>query len=76
MAKITKIADKSFNNNHPNKINVGYNQEVIRDYVPNTPIVGESYLFGSLRTSTVVDFKDTENNILLETKNSTYLITK
>ena len=76
MAKITKIADKSFNNNHPNNINVGYGQEVVNDYVPNTPVIGERYLFGSLRTSTVVDFKDTENNILLETRNSTYLITK
>lgn len=76
MAKITKIADKLFNNQHPNNINVGYCKEVVKDYIPNTPVIGERYIFGNLRTSTVVDFKETENNILIETSNSTYLVTK
>ena len=76
MAKIIKLNDKSFNNEHPNGINIGFNQEVVGDYIPNMPVIGENYFFGSLRTSQVTDFKETENSILLETKNSTYVIFK
>lgn len=72
MAKLTKLSDKVFNNNHPNGINIQYTKTI--EKTPSTPIVGECYYFGTLRTSVVVDYVETNWGYLIETENSVYLI--
>jgi hypothetical protein len=72
MAKLTKQIDRVFNNNHPNGINIPYTKTI--ETKPNIPIIGECYYFGTLRTSIVEDFKETNWGFLIETENSVYLI--
>ena len=70
MAKITKVKDDAFNGNHPNGINAGYTKEI--NETPELPIVGACYYFGSLRTSIVESFKETEKGYEIKTMNSVY----
>ena len=70
MAKITKVKDDAFNGNHPNGINTGYTKEI--NEVPRCPVAGECYYFGSLRTSIVESFKETEKGYEIKTMNSVY----
>ena len=70
MAKITKVKDDVFGGSHPNGINTGYTKEISE--VPELPVVGECYYFGSLRTSIVESFKETEKGYEIKTMNSVY----
>ena len=72
MAKITKIKDDVFGGFHPNKINIGYTKEI--NGTPELPVVGEYYYFGSLRTSRVESFKETDNGYEIKTMNSVYKV--
>ena len=75
MAKIIKVEDNAFGGNHPNGINKGYTKEI--ENLLSTPIVGEVYYFGSLRTSIVTEIvKEDDEEIVFKTMNSTYKITK
>ena len=72
MAKITKVKDDVFGGSHPNGINTGYTKEI--NEVPGLPVVGECYYFGSLRTSIVESFKETDNGYEIKTMNSVYKV--
>ena len=72
MAKITKVKDDVFGGSHPNGINTGYTKEI--NEIPELPVVGECYYFGSLRTSIVESFKETEKGYEIKTMNSVYKV--
>lgn len=75
MAKLTKLSDDKFGGSHPNGVNKGY-VKVIRE-TPDTPIVGQGYIFGSLITSVVTEVlpQVDDKHLIFKTENSTYLIT-
>ena len=65
---LTKISDDKFNGKHPNGINENFS---IAGIVKKQPTVGESFVFGSLHTSTVTEVLE---NGVFKTLNSTYML--
>jgi hypothetical protein len=73
MPTLIKLSDERFNGNHPNGINPGSTKKI--ETMPEIPIVGECYWFGSRRTSIVTEILYlTDSEYKFKTLNSTYLV--
>lgn len=76
MTTIEKLSDDMFNGQHPNEIYEGYTKTLRHATEIKVPVVGECYLFGSLRTSEVISIESVDDTTcIFKTENSTYKIT-
>jgi len=71
MPILIKKLDTKFGGNHPNGINPGYRKQ--SNVIPDKPVIGEPFFFGSLRTTPVVAIiLISDQMYIFETRNSVY----